>query len=45
MELSEKIQKEGVAAALAAYTGLQPDHPLFGRILDVYRALFAAAKA
>jgi len=45
VELSEKIQKEGVAAALAAYTGLQPDHPLFGRILDVYRALFAAAKA
>ena len=23
----------------------QPDHPLFGRILDVYRALSVAAKA
>ena len=45
MELTEKIQKEGTAAALAAYSGLQPDHPLFGRILDVYRALAVAAKA
>ena len=27
---------------LEAYTGLTPDHPLFGRILDVYRALAIA---
>ena len=32
-------------SALALYTGLTPDHPLFGRILDIYRALAVAAKA
>ena len=39
------IREEGVEAALTAYTGIQPDHPLFTRILDVYRALAVAAKA
>lgn len=45
VELQKKIREEGVEAALTTYTGLQPDHPLFGRILDVYRALAVAAKA
>ena len=39
VELLGKIQQEGPAAALAAYSGLKPENPLFGRILDVYRAL------
>ena len=42
VEMNEKIQAEGVAAALAAYSGLQQDNPLFGRILDVHRALGVA---
>lgn len=44
-ELQAKIQAEGVEKALETYTGLQPENPLFGRILDVYRALAVAAKA
>ncbi|MCI8849064.1 MAG: mannitol-1-phosphate 5-dehydrogenase [Oscillibacter sp.] len=39
VELMQKIKTSGPAAALAAYTGFQPENPLFGRILDVYRAL------
>ena len=42
VEMIGKIQAEGVEQALEAYTGLTPDHPLFGRILDVYRALAIA---
>ena len=42
VEMNEKIRAEGVAAALAAYSGLQQDNPLFGRILDVHRALGVA---
>ena len=38
-ELIAKIKESGVEAALEQYTGLTPDHPLFTRILDVYRAL------
>ena len=38
-EMMKKIETEGAEKALANYTGLTPDHPLFGRILDVYRAL------
>ena len=45
VEVQKKIREEGVEAALTAYTGIQPDHPLFTRILDVYRALAVAAKA
>ena len=44
-ELEKVFREEGVEAALTAYTGIQPDHPLFTRILDVYRALAVAAKA
>ena len=33
------MKAEGPAAALEAYSGLMPENPLFGRILDVYRAL------
>lgn len=43
MELSKKIQDEGPGAALTAYAGLKPEAPLYGRILDVYRALSIAA--
>ena len=39
VEMLQKIQSDGPAAALAAYTGLTPENPLSGRILDVYRAL------
>ena len=39
VELQAKIKAEGPAAALEAYSGLKPENPLFGRILDVYRAL------
>ena len=39
VELQGKIDAEGAAAALAAYSGLKPGDPLFGRILDVYTAL------
>ncbi len=39
VELQAKIKAEGAAAALAAYSGLKPENPLFGRILDVYNAL------
>lgn len=39
VEMLQKIRAEGPAAALAAYTGLKPENPLTGRILDVYRAL------
>ena len=45
MELQAKIRTDGAESALALYTGLTPDHPLFGRILDIYRALAVAAKA
>ena len=44
VEMIGKIQAEGVARALEAYTGLQSGHPLFGRILDVYRALGVSKK-
>lgn len=39
VEMLQKIKDSGVEAALAAYSGLKPENPLFGRILDVYRAL------
>ncbi|MCX4370603.1 MAG: mannitol-1-phosphate 5-dehydrogenase [Dysosmobacter sp.] len=39
VELLDKIKREGAAAALEAYSGLKPENPLFGRILDIYRAL------
>ena len=45
VELQTKIRTDGAESALALYTGLTPDHPLFGRILDIYRALAVAAKA
>ncbi len=44
VELQAKIKAEGHAAALEAYSGLKPEAPLFGRILDVYRALAVAGK-
>lgn len=44
VELMSKIRDEGVESALAAYTGLTEDHPLFTRILDIYRALSVAKK-
>lgn len=44
VELQAKIRTGGAESALALYTGLTPDHPLFGRILDIYRALAVAAK-
>lgn len=39
VELQEKIKTAGVENALNTYSALAPDHPLFTRILDVYRAL------
>ncbi len=44
VELQAKLRAEGPAAALAAYSGLTSDHPLFGRILDIYRALGVVGK-
>ena len=44
VELQAKVKAEGAAAALAAYSGLKPENPLFGRILDVYNALAVAKK-
>lgn len=44
VELLGKVKAEGPAAALAAYSGLKPENPLLGRILDVYRALAVAKK-
>ncbi len=44
VELQAKIKADGPAAALETYSGLKPENPLFGRILDVYRALAAAKK-
>ena len=44
VELQAKVKAEGPAAALDAYSGLKPENPLFGRILDVYNALGIAAK-
>ena len=44
VELQAKIRTDGAESALALYTGLTPDHPLFGRILDIYRALAVAAQ-
>ena len=44
VELTKKIETEGVEKALAQYTGLEPEDALFGRILDVYRALAVAKK-
>ena len=44
VEMIGKIKSEGVEKALADYTGLDPASPLFGRILDVYRALRTAEK-
>ena len=38
-EMIKKIKTERVERALEEYTGLTHGHPLFGRILDVYRAL------
>lgn len=43
VEMMGKIKAEGVEKALADYTGLKPQEPLFGRILDVYRALGVSA--
>ena len=39
VEMIQKIRAEGLEKALETYTGLTPDHPLFGRVLDIYRAL------
>ena len=44
VELQAKLRAEGPAAALAAYSGLTSDHPLFDRILDIYRALGVVGK-
>ncbi|MCI9121229.1 MAG: mannitol-1-phosphate 5-dehydrogenase [Oscillibacter sp.] len=44
VDLLQKVQTEGPAAALEATTGLKPENPLFGRILDLYRALALAMK-
>ena len=44
VELQAKVKAEGPAAALEAYSGLKPENPLFGRILDVYNALAVAKK-
>ena len=44
VELLAKIRADGPAAALEAYSGLKPENPLFGRILDIYRALPLAKK-
>ena len=38
-ELQAKVKAGGAAAALETYSGLKPENPLFGRILDVYNAL------
>ena len=38
-ELMGKIREDGAGAALTHYSGLTAENPLFGRILDVYRAL------
>lgn len=44
VELTKKIETEGVEKALEQYTGLKPEDALFGRILDVYRALAVAKR-
>ena len=44
VELMNTIQTQGVEKALEQYTGLKAGEPLFGRILDVYRALAVARK-
>lgn len=44
VEMMKMIRSDGVEKTLEAYTGLRPDHPLFGRILDTYRALAVAVK-
>lgn len=44
VELMKAIKAEGVEKALEKYTGLKPGDALFGRILDVYRALAIAKK-
>ncbi len=44
VELMAKIKADGAAAALETYTGLKPEDALFGRILDVYRALGMSKK-
>ena len=44
VEMLQKIREDGVESALEAYTGLEPGHPLFGRILDIYLALAVAVK-
>ena len=44
VELMEKIRSGGAGAALTHYAGLKPEEPLFGRILDIYRALGIAEK-
>ena len=41
VELQAKIKAGGAAAALEHYSGLKPENPLFGRILDVYNDLAA----
>lgn len=43
VELQAKIRSDGAAAALTHYSGMKADDPLFGRILDIYRALGIAA--
>ena len=44
VELMNTIQTQGVEKALEQYTSLKAGEPLFGRILDVYRALAVARK-
>ena len=44
VELMNTIQTQGVEKALEQYTGLKAGEPLFGRVLDVYRALAVARK-
>lgn len=44
VEMQNEIKTQGVEKALTTYTGLESGHPLFTRILDVYRALATAKK-
>ena len=39
VEMLQKIRTEGVEKTLTAYSELMADNPLYGRILEVYRAL------
>ena len=44
VELMKTIEAHGVEKALERYTGLKPEDALFGRVLDVYRALSLCEK-